>query len=220
MVTGDLTKIYEPASSYTREMQALWGEPKRVCGCCSYAAVQMYMYADVRTYVNSAKWKQPYSTTIGWLRCRLSFCLYTKIINNVHQRCKIICSFIPSSVGSCCVPGSHQLASEAINRHCWNYLFIEHVLYHYFSSISPSFTYTLHCVGIGFGLRKLCTESALPSALRARLSRRRERERRSRALDSAEEREIWLARWRVRSTSCIVYCPASLALVRLHARAD
>ena len=28
---------------------------------------------------------------------------------------------------------------------------MEHVLYHYFSSISPTFTYTLHCVGIGFG---------------------------------------------------------------------
>ena len=44
----------------------------------------------------------------------------------------------------------------------------------------------------------------------ARLSRRRERERRNRALESAEEREARLARRRVlkeqSSTSCTVYC--------------
>ena len=58
-------------------------------------------------------------------------------------------------------PASMELHSDSdsdtyrwtINRHCWNYLLIEHALYHYFSSISPSFTYTLHCVGIGFCLR-------------------------------------------------------------------
>ena len=57
-------------------------------------------------------------------------------------------------------PASMELHSDSgsdtyrwtINRHCWNYLLIEHALYHYFSSISPSFTYTLHCVGIGFCL--------------------------------------------------------------------
>ena len=178
------------------------------------------VYVRRRTYVCKLCQMETALFHHHWLAQMQTIILPTKIINNVHQRCKIICSFIPSSVGSCRGPGSHQLASEAINRHCWNYLFIEHVLYHYFSSISPSFTYALHCVGIGFDLRKLCMESALPSALRARLSRRRERERRIHALDSAEEREIRLARRRVRSTSCIVYCPASLALVRIHACAD
>ena len=96
----------------------------------------------------SDKWKQPYSTTIGWLRCRLSFCLQD------HQSCasEVQDHLLIHSVGSCRGPGSHRLVSEAINRHCWNYLLIELVLYHYFSSISPSFTYTWHCVGIGFGL--------------------------------------------------------------------
>ena len=45
----------------------------------------------------------------------------------------------------------------------------------------------------------------------ARLSRRRERERRNRALESAEEREARLARRRVTDRalpSCTVYCPA------------
>ena len=83
-----------------------------------------------------------------WLAQMQTIILPAKIINHVHQRCKIVCSFIPSSVGGCRGPGSHRLASEAINRHYWNYLLIEHVLYHSFSSISPSFTYTLHCVAL------------------------------------------------------------------------
>ena len=50
----------------------------------------------------------------------------------------------------------------------------------------------------------------------ARLSRRRERERRNRALESAEEREARLARRRVlkgqSSASCTVYCSLATRL--------
>ena len=67
-------------------------------------------------------------------------------------------------------------------------------------------------------LTSICTCTCIMDAQErreARLSRRRERERRNRALESAEEREARLARRRVRdsrqsSATCTVYCAAKL----------
>ena len=54
-----------------------------------------------------------------WLVQMQTIILLAKIINKlVHRRCEIVCSF---SVGGCGGPGSHRLASEATNRHCWYY---------------------------------------------------------------------------------------------------
>ena len=112
-----------------------------------------------------------------WLAQMQAIILPAKIINNVHQRCEIVCSFIPSSVGGCCGPGSHRLASEAINRHCWNYLLlqsIENVLYHYFSGISPSFIVYIYCIvlALSFDVSKKKKTYGIPTHMRMPLRRR------------------------------------------------
>ena len=60
--------MYIVPHSTTREMQALWGEPERVCGCCSCPHIcgRTNIYVRGCTYVNSAR------NLRSLLRCRAS----------------------------------------------------------------------------------------------------------------------------------------------------